>query len=90
MRLPGLGPKTAREIWQELGDHDLAELRAAAEAQQLRTLPGLGAKTEENDPARRSPREPSRPEPRRPLLGHGAAGACSRSSRCCASTRPPI
>jgi DNA polymerase (family 10) len=47
MRLPGLGPKTAARIWSELGVTTLAELRAAAEAEQLRTLAGLGAKTEE-------------------------------------------
>ncbi len=47
MRLPALGPKTARRIWQELGIETVADLRKAAEAQQLRTLPGLGAKTEE-------------------------------------------
>jgi DNA polymerase (family 10) len=47
MRLPGLGPKTAARIWQELGVDTLEELRVAAEAQRLRTLPGLGAKVEE-------------------------------------------
>ena len=47
MRLPGLGPKTARRIWQELGITTVDELRAAAEAQQLRGLAGLGAKSEE-------------------------------------------
>jgi DNA polymerase (family X) len=47
MRLPGLGPKTAARIWQELGVDSLDGLRAAAEAQRLRTLPGLGAKVEE-------------------------------------------
>ena len=48
MRLPGLGPKTARRIWQDLGITTVEELKAAAEAQRLRALPGLGAKTEEN------------------------------------------
>ena len=33
MRLPGLGPKTARRIWQELGITTVADLKAAAEAQ---------------------------------------------------------
>jgi DNA polymerase (family 10) len=47
LRLPALGPKTARRIWQELGITTLDELRKAAEAERLRTLPGLGAKTEE-------------------------------------------
>src|SRR5438046_5469742 len=47
MRLPGLGPKTAARIWQELGVTTVEELKRAAEAEQLRTLAGLGAKTEE-------------------------------------------
>jgi DNA polymerase (family X) len=48
MHLPGLGPKTARRIWQELGVSTLGELKQAAESERLRTLAGLGAKTEEN------------------------------------------
>jgi DNA polymerase (family 10) len=48
LRIPGLGPKTVRKIWQELGVSTLAELKDAARAQRLRTLPGLGAKLEEN------------------------------------------
>ena len=48
MRLPGLGPKTARRIWQELGIESLDELGTAAREQRLRVLTGLGAKTEEN------------------------------------------
>jgi DNA polymerase (family X) len=48
MHLPGLGPKTARRIWQELGIESLEELKAAAEQERLRTLTGLGPKTEEN------------------------------------------
>jgi DNA polymerase (family 10) len=48
LRIPGLGPKTVRKIWQELGVSTLAELKEAARAQRLRTLPGLGAKLEEN------------------------------------------
>jgi DNA polymerase (family 10) len=47
MRLPGLGPKTAARIWKELGITTLDELRAAAENEQLRSLAGLGAKSEE-------------------------------------------
>jgi DNA polymerase (family 10) len=47
MRLPGLGPKTAARIWRELGVETLDELKAAAEAQRLRALTGLGAKSEE-------------------------------------------
>jgi len=47
MRLPGLGPKTASRIWRELGVTTIDELRQAAEAQRLRGLAGLGAKSEE-------------------------------------------
>ena len=47
MRLPGLGPKTAARIWRELGVTTVEELKHAAENEQLRTLTGLGAKTEE-------------------------------------------
>jgi DNA polymerase (family 10) len=47
MRLPGLGPKTAARIWHELGVTTVEELKRAAENEQLRTLAGLGAKTEE-------------------------------------------
>jgi len=47
MRLPGLGPKTAARIWRELGIATLDDLKAAAESERLRVLPGLGAKSEE-------------------------------------------
>jgi DNA polymerase (family X) len=47
MRLPGLGPKTAARIWKELGITTLDELKLAAENEHLRSLPGLGAKSEE-------------------------------------------
>jgi DNA polymerase (family X) len=69
MQLPGLGPKTARRIWKELGVTTLDDLRDAAAAQQLRTLRGLGAKTEERVLEALSKKK-SR-EPVRPLLGRG-------------------
>ena len=47
MHVPGLGPKTAKKLHAEIGVASLDDLRAAAEAQQLRELQGLGAKTEE-------------------------------------------
>jgi DNA polymerase (family X) len=47
MRVPGLGPRTARKLWEELGVESLDDLKAAAEAKRLRDVPGLGAKTEE-------------------------------------------
>src|ERR1700751_852717 len=36
MRLPGLGPKTARRIWQELGIITAVDLQAAAQAGRVR------------------------------------------------------
>jgi DNA polymerase IV (family X) len=46
LRLPGIGPKTASRFWLELGLTTPQELRRAAEQEQLRTLPGLGASIE--------------------------------------------
>jgi DNA polymerase (family X) len=69
MRLPGLGPKTARRIWQELGITTVEALRVAAETEQLRTLDGLGPKVEENILAALA--KPQAAEgPRRALLGN--------------------
>ncbi|HEU0304667.1 MAG TPA: DNA polymerase/3'-5' exonuclease PolX [Gaiellaceae bacterium] len=48
MRIPGLGPKTARRIWHELGITTLEGLKEAAGAERLRTLSGLGPRSEEN------------------------------------------
>ncbi len=68
MRLPGLGPKTARRIWQELGITTVADLKAAAEGAQLRSLAGLGAKVEER--ILTALEQPAAVEgPRRTLLG---------------------
>lgn len=48
MRLPGVGPKKARRLWEVLGVSSLESLKAAAEAGAVRAVPGMGAKTEEN------------------------------------------
>lgn len=48
IRIPGLGPKTAKRLYDELGIDSLERLRAAIEQRALRDLPGLGAKTEDN------------------------------------------
>jgi DNA polymerase (family 10) len=47
-RIPGLGPKRARKLFDELGISSLEELRAAAEQEQLRGVAGFGPKAEEN------------------------------------------
>jgi DNA polymerase (family 10) len=45
-RLPGLGPKRARMLFDELGIASLDALREAAEAERLRDVRGLGPKFE--------------------------------------------
>jgi DNA polymerase (family 10) len=68
LRIPGLGPKSVRRVWKELGIVDLAGLKAAAEQQQLRALSGLGAKSEERILAY-SPAAADGPGDGRTLLG---------------------
>ena len=68
MRLPGLGPKTARRIWKELGITTVDGLKAAAEAQQLRGHAGIGAGTEEKI-ATALAKPQAAQGPRRALLG---------------------
>jgi len=70
MRLPGLGPKTAARIWRELGVTTIDELREAAEAQRLRGLAGLGARSEEKI-LKALDFKVSNPDTDRRLLGHG-------------------
>jgi DNA polymerase (family 10) len=47
-RVPGVGSKTARRLFEELGVADLDDLKAAAEEEKIRDLKGLGPKVEEN------------------------------------------
>ena len=47
-RVPGIGPKTAVRLYEELGIGDVDALAAAIERHELRDLPGMGEKTEEN------------------------------------------
>jgi DNA polymerase (family 10) len=71
MHLPGLGPKSAAKIWKQLGIDTVEGLRAAAEEQKLRALPGFGARTEERILHALS--QEAVLEPVRPLLGQGLA-----------------
>src|SRR6201984_1775164 len=48
MRLPGLGPKRARRLYEELSIDSLQALEDAAAAQQIRKLKGFGPKGEES------------------------------------------
>jgi DNA polymerase (family 10) len=47
-RVPGLGAKTARRIYDELGVENLTQLKEAAEQGRIAGMRGLGPKTEEN------------------------------------------
>jgi len=47
MRLPGLGPKKARKLWNELGVDSIEALKAAAEAGEVAVLEGFGVKTQD-------------------------------------------
>jgi DNA polymerase (family 10) len=47
MRLPGLGPKKARRVWDELKIGSVDELEAAAKEGRIATLAGFGAKSQE-------------------------------------------
>src|SRR5256885_4503596 len=47
-KLPGVGAKTARRLYDELGVSSLEDLRIAAEQERIRQLKALGPKVEEN------------------------------------------
>jgi DNA polymerase (family 10) len=47
-RVPGLGAKTARRIYDEVGVENLQQLKEAAEQGRIADIRGLGPKTEEN------------------------------------------
>ncbi|MGH2973394.1 MAG: DNA polymerase/3'-5' exonuclease PolX [Solirubrobacterales bacterium] len=47
-RVAGVGAKTARRLFEELGVATLEDLKAAAEGERIRGLKGLGPKVEEN------------------------------------------
>ncbi len=47
LRVPEIGPRTAKRLYEELGIASLDDLRAMIDAGRLRTLKGFGAKTEQ-------------------------------------------
>lgn len=47
MELPGVGPKKARKLWQELGVETVDALEQAAKAGEVARLSGFGAKSEQ-------------------------------------------
>ncbi len=48
MSVPGLGPKTARLLYDKLNIKNIKDLEKAAHAHKISTLPGIKEKTEEN------------------------------------------
>jgi len=48
LRIPGLGPKSVRAIWQTLGVESLDDLKKAIDDDSISTVPRMGAKTIEN------------------------------------------
>ncbi len=70
MRLPGLGPKTAARIWRELDVTTIPQLREAAQQGRLRSLAGLGQKSEEKI-LKAIAEGQGADQPRRGLLGVG-------------------
>ena len=48
LRVPGVGPRTVKILYEELGIDSLDDLRQAAEAGRLRSVKGLSVKTEES------------------------------------------
>src|SRR5262249_41863898 len=47
LRVPGMGPKKAKLLWDKLGVDDLDKLKQACEAGQVAELKGFGAKTQQ-------------------------------------------
>src|SRR6478672_6476703 len=47
-RVPGVGPKTARRLFEELEISSMEDLKVAAEGEKIRDVKGLGPKAEEN------------------------------------------
>ena len=97
-RLPGLGPKRARRLFDELGIDSLEALREAAEGQKLRGVKGFGPKFEESVLAAFAAGVPSEAAPRLLLQQgdrarrrdrRGAARAPGRGARRAGRRRPP-
>ena len=48
LKIPGIGPKTAKLLYEKLGIRDIVMLERMAHAGRVRELPGMKEKTEEN------------------------------------------
>ena len=84
LQVPGLGPRTAGELWRQAGIGSLEQLEAAASNGRLRDLRGMSSKTEERllEGLKALKRRP----PRRMRLGT-AADIVSRVERALASAK---
>ena len=71
-RIPGLGPKKARKLFDELGIDSIEALKNAAESEQIRGLKGFGPKAEESILAALAAGADGRPKARL-LLSKGLA-----------------
>ena len=76
-RIPGLGPKTVRRLYDELDVTGPEDLRKAAEAGRVREMKGLGPKAEQNILEGLERLE----------AGTGGSGSASRSTRSCRSPK---
>src|ERR687896_182777 len=73
-RIPGLGPKRARLLYERLGVSSLDDLRTTAEQGRLKDVPGFGAKAEENVMAALAGGADGRPKARMLLSRAGGVG----------------
>jgi DNA polymerase (family X) len=71
-RIPGLGPKRARQLHEQLGVSSLDDLRRAAEEGRLKDAPGFGKKAEDNVLAALAAGADGRPQ-ERVVLSHALA-----------------
>ncbi|MHB8492920.1 MAG: helix-hairpin-helix domain-containing protein, partial [Solirubrobacteraceae bacterium] len=77
MRVPGLGAKRARLLYDELGVDSLEALRSAAVAQRIRTVRGLGPKLEASLLEAVDAARSGRPSEGRTLLPRALELACA-------------
>ena len=86
MHIPGIGPKTARRIFADLGLVTLEDAVAAAREGRIRDLPGLG-ENGAGDPGRRRVRRLGAGRgSRSPACGRWRRTSATRCSRCRPST----
>ena len=90
MNLPGIGIKTAQQVWKERQITTIDQLEAAAKAGKLRDLPRFGQKREEKllSPSRLG--ASVRPRPKRWLMAEALASRRRSAAHECGSGRAPM